>query len=153
MIYFLLMSITIASSIPSDHLSDLQALQRLLAQETTAHYSGNADLLVSPLSPKFIEISRGAAKSVAPDALRKRFQLYFSRVRVRHWDDVAPPQIAFAEDHTLATILEQKYVVVDMKDGTGSEVTHFAWLEVWRKERGRWTCAMIVSTDDGGKRN
>ena len=51
----------------------------------------------------------------------------------------------------MATVLEQKYVVVDMKDGSGSETTRFAWVEVWRKTADHWVCTMIVSTDDSGK--
>ena len=57
--------------------------------------------------------------------------------------------IEVSEDGTLATVLVHKLVDLTLQSANGTpeeEMTIFAWAETWRRRRGRWELAMVIST-------
>jgi uncharacterized protein (TIGR02246 family) len=131
----------------------LDELRRLHAREREAHLNRDAELMASLFADDFVSVQDGEVTRPDREASRKRFERYFSRVTFLAWDDEIEPVIELSDDGTLATILVRKRVHLTYRDDDGApaeELTHFAWVEVWRRRDERWELAMVASTKRPG---
>jgi hypothetical protein len=128
--------------------SDLAELQRLLEQGREAHFSRNADLLVSAASDEFISVDSGEVTRPDRTSSRARFQAYFDAVEFIEWDDLEPPVIRISRDGSMAYVIVRKRVRLKVLAQNGREETSiFAWMETWEKEDGAWKRKAIASTN------
>lgn len=128
--------------------SDLAELQRLLEQGREAHFSRNADLLVSSASDDFISVDSGEVTRPDRKASRDRFQAYFDAVEFIEWDDIEPPVIRISRDGSMAYVIVRKRVRLKVLAENGREEnTIFAWMETWEKEDGAWKRKAVASTN------
>jgi ketosteroid isomerase-like protein len=131
----------------------LDELRRLHAREREGHLNKDAALMASLFADDFVSVQDGEVARPSREASRERFERYFSRVAFLAWDDEAEPVIELSADATLATILVRKRVHVTYRDDDGQPaegLTHFAWVEVWRRHEERWELAMVASTKRDG---
>lgn len=134
--------------------AERQRLLELHEQQRTAHLEKDPDLLVSMLADDFVSIEDGVVERLGREVLRRRFESYFAAVEFLEWSDLAPPEIALSEDGTLATVVVQKRVRLRpaAESDAAVEETQFAWLETWRKRRGRWELIALASTQGEAER-
>jgi hypothetical protein len=127
-------------------LADLAALQK---QEQTAHLEEQPALLVNMLHDTLTQVKNGVVSYYTKDQMTERFISYFESVEFIKWEDASPPVYTLSEDGSMAHILIQKHVVVDIEqDTTGTrETTNFAWTEMWKKKEGRWKLYSVTTTD------
>jgi ketosteroid isomerase-like protein len=130
-------------------MSAFDELRRLHAREREAHLNRDVELMVSLFADDFVSVQDGVVSRPTREASRERFERYFSRVNFLAWEDEDEPAVELSADATLATILVRKRVHVTFRDDDGQpaeELTHFAWVEVWRRRDERWELAMVAST-------
>lgn len=80
----------------------------------------------------------------------KRIEKYFSSVNFIKWDDVAEPLIRFSSDGLMAYAIVQKQVVLSYPDSMGKsfvDTTNYAWISIYRKEKGQWKIETNISTN------
>jgi hypothetical protein len=131
--------------------ADLAELLRLHEQARTAHLEKRVDLMAFPDS--LLEIARGTVKLRSAADNAARFRAYFDRSTFAEWADLAPPVIRISPDGQMAYVVVQKSVRLTAPDSAGvarPEHTIYAWLEVYEKRSGKWTLAVVVSTDRPG---
>ena len=127
----------------------VEELRRLHAREREAHLNRDAALMASLFADDFVSVQDGEVTRPSREASRQRFERYFARVTFLAWDDEDEPAIELSEDGTLATIVVRKRVHVTYRDDDGQpaeDLTHFAWVEVWRRREERWELALVAST-------
>ena len=125
---------------------DIDKLMKIHAEERVAHFSKNADMMVAGFSDDFISVNRGRIDSLSKTDHKKRIQQYFNAVEFRKWDDLNPPVIRFSDDHSLAYMIVDKLVVIDVIDKS-EEQTHFAWTSIFRKQSdSSWVLECVTST-------
>lgn len=145
----------IACSPPKvDVKKEIAALAELQKQEQTAHLQEEPALLVNMLNDTLIQVKNGVVSYYTKDQMTERFISYFESVEFIKWEDARPPVYTISDDGSMAHILIQKLVVVDMEQDTAGtrETTKFAWTEMWRKNDGRWKMYSVTTTDDQGVR-
>lgn len=131
--------------------SDHAVLLRLHEQARIAHLKKRVDLMELPDS--LLEIARGTVRVRSARENNARFQAYFDRSTFTEWADLAPPMIRISPDGQMAYVVVQKSVRLTAPDSSGvarSEHTVYAWLEVYEKRSGKWTLAVVASTDRPG---
>lgn len=128
---------------------ELSALAELQNQEQRAHLEEQPALLVNMLNDTLTQVKNGVVSYYTKDQMTERFISYFESVEFLKWEDTAPPVYTISEDGSMAHILIQKQVIVDIQqDTTGTrETTNFAWTEMWRKKEGRWKMYSVTTTD------
>jgi hypothetical protein len=132
--------------------ADRAELLRLHDQARTAHLEKRVDLMGFPDS--LLEIARGTVKVRSAADNEARFRAYFDRSTFTEWADLAPPVIRISPDGRMAYVVVQKSVRLTAPDSSGiarPEHTVYAWLEVYEKRSGKWTLAVVVSTDRPGE--
>lgn len=70
---------------------------------------------MSEYSDDVVSVNRGIVSRPTKEETKKRFQSYFDRVEFVKWDDIAPPEIRFSNDGSLAYAIVQKLVVYQLK--------------------------------------
>ncbi len=126
----------------------IMAIQKLLALhelQRKAHFSGDADLLVSMISDDYTEISNGTISSPKKEELLKRFRTYFDAVTFIEWDDITPPVIKLSDDATLAHVYVHKRVRLKTKEQR-EELATFAWTSTFQFINDTWLMTSITST-------
>lgn len=126
------------------------AIVALLNMERKAHFEKNASLFMSEFSDSMISVNRGTVTTANNDQRRRRIQGYFDRADFVKWDDLVPPKIRFSKDGTMAYAIVQKQVILSIKDSsdhTALDTTDFAWVAIYRKDRGQWKVECNVSTN------
>lgn len=134
----------------ADLVKEENAIRNLLQQERKAHFDRNVDLFVSEFADSMISVNKGNVKILTPEENKKRIEPYFKSVEFSKWDDVAEPMIRFSEDATLAYAVVQKKVVLSYKDSFGQPLfdsTDYAWVSVYRKQKGEWKVESNISTN------
>lgn len=128
---------------------EIAALAELQKQEQAAHLEEQPALLVNMLHDTLTQVKNGVVSYYTKDQMTERFISYFESVEFIKWEDTRPPVYTISEDGSMAHILVQKHVVVDMEqDTTGRrETTNFAWTEMWRKKEGRWKMYSVTTTE------
>jgi hypothetical protein len=137
----------------AERAADRAELLRLHELQRTAHLEERADLLVAPMADTVVNVGRGVVAVESRGASQRQFQAYFDQVTFQEWSDVAPPVIRISAGGTMAYVIVQKRVRLTAPDSAGTpraEHTLFAWLEIYEKQRGRWTMTTIASTDQPG---
>jgi hypothetical protein len=129
---------------------DIDELMKIHAEGRVAHFSKNADLMVNGFADNFISVNRGKIDSLSRNDHKTRIQQYFDAVEFKKWDDLNPPVIRFSDDHSLAYMIVDKLVVLDVVDSSGNkseEQTHFAWTSIFRKQpNSGWVLECVTST-------
>jgi hypothetical protein len=128
---------------------DLTELLRLHKEHQTAHLTYNAELFVESFAENLVTVQRGEAVTRNKAENLKRIKSYFGSFKFSEWEDVKPPVIKISKDGTLATIIVEKLVkgtYETEKGETITDVTEFAWLEVWEKIDGKWKIITVAST-------
>ena len=128
---------------------ELGALTELQKLEQTAHLEEQPALLVNMLNDTFTQIKNGEVSYFTKDQMTERFISYFESVEFIKWEDARPPVYSISADGSMAHILVQKHVVVDIEQDTAGtrETTNFAWTEMWRKKEGRWKMYSVTTTE------
>lgn len=151
---FLILSAIIFSACSSepDLRKEKAALLLQLQQERKAHFDRNVDLFMAEFADSMINVNRGMVAAPSKAEHRERIGKYFGSVRFIKWDDVAEPVIRFSRDATLAYAIIQKMVVLSypVPEGGGSsktDTTEYAWLSIYRKQKGEWKVECNVSTN------
>ena len=127
---------------------ELGALTELQKLEQTAHLEEQPALLVNMLNDTFTQVKNGVVSYYTKDQMTERFISYFESVEFIKWEDARPPVYTISDDGSMAHILIQKHVVVDMEQDTSGtrETTNFAWTEMWKKKEGRWKMYSVTTT-------
>lgn len=139
-----------ACSAKADPDSDKKEIASLLQQERKAHFDRDVELFMSEFADKMISVNKGEVKVAAPAENKERIAKYFNRVNFIKWDDVAEPVIRFSNDASLAYAVVQKQVILSYPDSLGKPVidtTDFAWVSIYRKQKGKWKVEANVSTN------
>lgn len=128
---------------------EISALTELQKQEQRAHLEEQPALLVNILHDTLTQVKNGVVSHYTKDQMTERFISYFESVEFLKWEDTAPPVYTISEDGSMAHILIQKQVIVDIEqDTTGTrETTNFAWTEMWRKKDGGWKMYSVTTTE------
>ncbi len=135
-------------NIPS-RVKDLAELLKLHKEHQTAHLTYNAKLFVETFADELVTVQSGTVVSRNKAENLKRIEGYFNSFKFTEWEDVKPPVIKISKDGTLATIIVEKIVKGTYKNEKGetiTDVTEFAWLEVWEKIDGKWKITTVAST-------
>ncbi len=134
--------------------SDLQKeraeITLLLQQERKAHFDRNVDLFMSEFADSMISVNKGKVTIPTREENKKRIGKYFGSVQFIKWDDVASPTIRFSSDGSLAYAVVQKEVILSYPDTTGKafyDTTHYAWVSIYRKQKGEWKVECNASTN------
>ena len=132
-----------------DFQTEIAALTELQKQEQTAHLEEQPALLVNMLNDTLTQIKNGEVSYFTKDQMTERFISYFESVEFIKWEDARPPVYSISADGSMAHILVQKHVVVDIEQDTAGtrETTNFAWTEMWRKKEGRWKMYSVTTTE------
>lgn len=132
-----------------DEQKERTAILKLQQQQRENHFRKNAAQMVSP-SDSFYVIDHGSIHHPKKEEQLKTFTDYFNSVDFVRWDDKREPIIRFSKDGSMAYGAIEKLVVLKVKDSNGKDVldtTHFAWMSVYRKEKGQWIMDAIASTN------
>lgn len=127
-----------------------KAIKALLQQERKAHFDRNADLFVSEFADSMIAVNKGKVSVLSIAQNKERIKPYFESVEFIKWDDVAEPVIRFSEDGKMAYAVIQKQVIVSYPDSTGkpfSDTMNYAWVSIYRKQKGGWKVEANISTN------
>lgn len=128
----------------------MNQLLELQKQARVAHFTRNANLLVSTFADDFTNIAGGKITKPAREASITRFQNYLNNSTFLEWDDIAPPVIKVSDDASMAYVLVHKKVRLLAKNENGistEETEIFAWIETYRKIKGEWKLTAVVSTN------
>ena len=152
--FFLILAagfLSACSSVP-DLRKEKAALLHLLQQERKAHFERNTDLFMAEFADSMIHVNRGIVSAPSKAEHKERIGKYFGRVRFIKWDDVAEPLIRFSSDATLAYAIVQKIVILSYPDPERAgksltDTTEYAWLSIYRKQKGEWKAECNASTN------
>jgi len=146
-----LMAFCISCSNSSRDFSKERAeITALLEQERKAHFDRNVELFMSEFSDSMINVNRGIVTAATEEQHKERIGKYFGSVQFIKWDDVAEPIIRFSDDGSLAYAIVQKEVIVTYPDSFGNsftDTTNYAWVSIYRKEKGEWKVEANISTN------
>ena len=126
-------------------------IMRIDGMQRTYHFQKMAEEFARQLSEDHISVNRGRITSLSFDENVVRLNKYFEVVDFVKWDDLAPPQIRFSDDLSLAYTIVDKEVVVTYQDDSGeelTELTHFAWVAIYRRSGDTWTIECVASTNE-----
>lgn len=127
-----------------------KAIRDLLQQERKAHFDRDVKLFMSEFSDSMVAVKNGTVKTATKEENEKRLGAYFGSVEFIKWDDAAPPLIRFSDDGSLAYAVLQKEVILTYPDTTGKafyDTTNYAWVSVYRKQKGEWKVEANISTN------
>lgn len=138
---------------PSADHDDREKLLKIHEDARNAHFGKDAKAMIDQFAPEMISVNAGKIhKTTSPEKDIEGFQSYFNSVEFKKWDDIKPPELRFSDDHTLAYMVVDKLVVLDVKDSVGKpfeETTHYAWVSIYRKQDGGdWKLECIASTNE-----
>ena len=124
----------------------------LLQQERKAHLERDTDLFMAEFADSMINVNRGVVSSPSKSEHKERIGKYFGSVRFIKWDDVTEPVIRFSGDATLAYAIIQKMVILSFPDpemtgNSKTDSTEYAWVSIYRKQKGKWKVECNVSTN------
>lgn len=128
----------------------MSEISTLLKQAQIAHFTRNANLLVSTFADDFSSISNGKISRPTREASLARFQNYLNNSTFIEWDDIKPPVIKVSDDASMAYALVHKKVRLLAKNESGKEQEEteiFAWAEIYRKIKNEWKLTAVVSTN------
>lgn len=132
-----------------DSLPPRAALDSILADGRRAHLETDPDLLVRSLDDTLVSLDAGVVSAQPRDSVRAMFARYFDQARYYAWEDVVPPRIAVAVDHSLATVARVVCVDREEPDEQGGRrrrvfVSAYSASYLWRE--GGWRMATVTST-------
>ena len=141
------MCITLSCHQPPDLETEKKEILSLHDQQRQAHFEKNPELLMGESLGDFMEVNRGIIKKPTREESRARLQAYFDSVEFIKWDDISPPVISFSDDATMATSVVDKLVIIRDIKTNQIDTTHFAWIAVYKKDKGKWKMHRVVSTN------
>lgn len=150
LLWLLLAAILFSCSSKADLAKEGKTIYQLLQQERNAHFSKNIELFMSAFADSTISVNKGKVAVATPLENKERFGKYFSSVNFIKWDDVAEPVIRFSDDGSLAYAVVQKQVILSYPDSSGKlfiDTTDYAWVSIYRKQKGGWKVEANVSTN------
>ncbi len=149
---FLFLYVAFQACAPHKAADDVAALLEFQQQECSAHLQKDVSLLVEMLHDTICQIKAGKVTYYTKDEMASRFTQYFGMVEFIKWEDSQPPVVTLSDDHSLAHILVQRHVELELKDSVSTvEKTDFAWTELWKKKNGLWRLYTITTTDRPGQ--
>ena len=137
------------NSIDIDKQNETIAIKALLQQERKAHFDRDVNLFMSEFADGMISVNKGKVSVATPQENKERIGNYFSSVKFIKWDDLAEPVIRLSDDGSLAYAIIQKQVILSRMDSLGksfTDTTDYAWVSVYRKQKGEWKVECNVST-------
>ena len=149
-LFCLIASFAYSCSNKADLEKEKTAIRNLLQQERKAHFDRDVELFVSEFADSMISVNKGVVKIPSKEENKERIGKYFGSVQFIKWDDVAEPIIRFSGDGTLAYAVVQKQVIVSYPDSFGNnfaDTADYAWVSVYRKQKGEWKVEANVSTN------
>lgn len=150
--YLLLLLLVISCESPGKRNTSKEekAIRALLQQERKAHFEKNVDLFVSEFADSMIGVNKGKVSVLSLEQNKQRIRPYFESVQFIKWDDVAEPVIRFSDDGSMAYAVIQKQVIVSYPDSKGKpfiDTTDYAWVSIYRKQKGEWKVEANISTN------
>lgn len=127
-----------------------QEIIALLQQERKAHFDRNVELFMSEFADSMISVSKGIITVPSSEQNKQRIGKYFGSVEFIKWDDMTEPIIRFSDDGSLAYAVIQKQVILSYPDSLGKkfiDTTDYAWVSIYRKQKGEWKVECNVSTN------
>jgi hypothetical protein len=134
----------------TDLAKEEKAIRALLQQERKAHFEKNVDLFMSEFADSMVNVNKGIVKIATEEDNKERIGKYFGSVEFIKWDDVTEPVIKFSDDASLAYAIVQKEVILSYPDSLGKKIldtTNYAWVSVYRKQKGEWKIELNASTN------
>lgn len=117
-----------------------------------AHFEKNPKLIVDQFADNLISVNHGIIDSTSTDEENtSRFQGYFNSVKFIKWEDISSPKIRFSKDASMAYMVVDKLVILEMADSVGNpveETTHYGWVSIFKKHQGEWKLECIASTNE-----
>ena len=155
LITIIVFSMTMASCSYSPKVNtakEIEALALLQQQEQKAHLGEEPALLVNMLNDTLTQIKNGVVSHFTKDQMTQKLSDYFYSVEFIKWEDATTPVYTLSEDGTMAYIIVQKHVEVNIEkdSATVRQDTDFAWSELWKKKDGKWKMYSIATTDIQG---
>ena len=115
------------------------------------HFNKDALASAKLLSDNYIAVNKGTIKKPTKSEFINKRNGYYNKVRFIKWNDLSPPVIQFSDDYTIAYTIVKKDIVTnykDLKNGDSiQEQTEFAWVTIYRKEKGEWKIETAISTN------
>jgi hypothetical protein len=132
-----------------DKQKETQAIKALLQQERKAHFDRNVELFISEFADSMISVNKGKVSVATSEENKERIGGYFNSVKFIKWDDVAEPIIRISDDGSMAYAIIQKQVILSQPDSLGKtfiDTTDYAWVSVYRMQKGEWKVECNAST-------
>jgi len=133
-----------------DFTNEEKTIRNLLQQERKAHFDRNVDLFMKGFPDNMISVNKGVVSFPSKEQFKERFGKYFASVEFIKWDDMAAPVIRFSDDASLAYAVVQKQVILSYIDSLNKkkiDTTDFAWVTIYRKQKGEWIGEANISTN------
>lgn len=112
-----------------------------------AHLEGNAALMVSTFAPIMTSIQNGRVTESTLEQSLEGFSGYFSSQDILEWADMAPPDIRYSADGSMAHVITVKRVITREKGSSAApDTTEYAWTELWRIRDGQWKVELTATT-------
>jgi len=128
--------------------SDESLLRALHAKVLRAHRESRIDLVLEDESPDYVVASRGEITRPTLDERRARMGPFFERTAFEVYEDLTEPVVDVSADGTMAWLIAQIHARgLQTTDGGEKEPVEYvsAWIELYRKQGGRWLRAGNVS--------
>ncbi|HSB09993.1 MAG TPA: DUF4440 domain-containing protein [Blastocatellia bacterium] len=124
-------------------MSDQKAIESAIAEFVKAYNAGDIDGVLAYYADDLIKIRNGAAAETKSDTAR-RVAAVFEKFRSRV--DVVNDEVRTSGD--IAYTRGSFRVTLTPKTGGDSQVIERRYLEIWRKENGRWVVARTMDNVD-----
>jgi hypothetical protein len=128
--------------------SDAEVLKGLHAKVMRAHLESNVELILEDDATDYVVASRGEVTRPTPEDRRKRLGPYLRSIAFQEYRDLVEPVVSVSADGSLGWVVVQIQArgVRTGESGAKEPVEYVsAWIEMYRKEAGRWRRAGNVS--------
>lgn len=128
--------------------ADADTLRALHARVLRAHLESNTAMLIGNDAGDFVVANRGEITRPTLDERRARFSHYLGSTRFEVYRDLVEPVVEVSADGTLGWVIAQVEAkgMQTGEDGKDVPIAFVcAWIELYRKEDGRWRSVGNVS--------
>ncbi len=121
--------------------ADRSELLRLHQKVLDAHMKSDVEMLFADSGAVGVIANRGVVSNPTPEQSRARLGPYLKSTRFSSYRDMIPPIVEVSDDGTLGWVIVQIEAKGDQTTSGGKvEQVEFqsAWIELYKKEKGRW---------------
>ena len=138
----------VASAPSVDTAADEAILREMHATVLCAHLENDVDSWLATEAESFVSANRGEIRYADPETRRRMREPYLESVRFTTYRDLREPIVEVSDDGTLGWVIVEVELsgVHTADDGSETPIEGvFAWIELYRKQDGRWLCVGNVS--------